>query len=428
MQCLYDARLGILIKDVLKNNQYYSQRLRACDAFGEDVFEMFSCLKPVKKDQIVDNYMQCLDDRIRHLCKNEDVLKTKIFGERGKEINREEFTFINGERWIIENTTGTTGRSLPIVKSERERFIEALNLMKVRKKLSSKMELSTSMLLVQPTDKVIKNLDLKGDLDEYKYLIQYIKIQRPTWIFASTYIINRLIEYIKKNELESEIQHNSVDFIETTSQVLLEDERNDIERILGCKVVNNYGCREVWNIAYETAGDGKLYVNDENVLVELYTDEGDKITEDGCSGNVVITSLIHRTFPIIKYCIGDFAKMFHDEQGKEYLVLEQGRDFERIKGTPYFGSLVFRTVLRTLNYKYGINDIKKIKIVQKEIREMDVFLDKEIKFDKDFEVLFEKIFISCIKNSLGVKLNYIYAYPFMDNKSIYKDKIYETLL
>ena len=65
---------------------------------------------------------------------------------------------------------------------------------------------------------------------------------------------------------------------------------------------------------YETAGDGKLYVNDENVLVELYTDEGDKITEDGCSGNVVITSLIHRTFPIIKYCIGDFAKMFHDEQ------------------------------------------------------------------------------------------------------------------
>ena len=47
MQCLYDARLGILIKDVLKNNQYYSQRLRACDAFGEDEIGRASCRERV---------------------------------------------------------------------------------------------------------------------------------------------------------------------------------------------------------------------------------------------------------------------------------------------------------------------------------------------------------------------------------------------
>lgn len=428
MQCLYGANLENLIKDVIKNNQYYSRRLRECSGLGTDVLEMFNCLKPVKKDEIVDNYIQCLDDRIRCSCKNEDVLKTLIFGEQGRCVNREEFIYINGERWIIENTTGTTGKSLPIIKSQKERFMEALNLMKVRKKVSSKMELSTSMMLVQPTDKFIKSLDLRGDLDEYKHLIEYIKLKKPTWFFASSYIVNRLIEFVKKNELESRIRQNSIDFIETTSQVLLEDEKRDIESILGCKVVNNYGCREVWNIAYETAGDSKLYVNNENVIVELYSDEGDKITEDGCLGNVVITSLVHRIFPIIKYCIGDSARMFHDEQGKEYLVLEQGRDFEKIKGTPYFGTLVFRTVLRTLSYKYGINDINRIRIVQKEIREMDVYLDKEIKFDKRFELLFEKIFHSCIKNCFRIRMNFIYAYPFVDRKSIYKDKIYETIL
>lgn len=49
-------------------------------------------------------------------------------------------------------------------------------------------------------------------------------------------------------------------------------------------------------------------VNTSSMIMELLTDTGDLITEEGVKGNVVITNLIRRLMPIIRYPMGDAAE------------------------------------------------------------------------------------------------------------------------
>ena len=42
-------------------------------------------------------------------------------------------------------------------------------------------------------------------------------------------------------------------------------------------------------------------VNTQDVIMELVTDDGEPITEEGVRGNKVITNLVRRLMPIIRY-------------------------------------------------------------------------------------------------------------------------------
>ncbi|CAF9936635.1 MAG: hypothetical protein ALECFALPRED_006906 [Alectoria fallacina] len=44
------------------------------------------------------------------------------------------------------------------------------------------------------------------------------------------------------------------------------------------------------------------------MIMELITDTGNLITEEGAKGNVVITNLIRRLMPVIRYPLGDAAE------------------------------------------------------------------------------------------------------------------------
>ena len=92
----------------------------------------------------------------------------------------------------------------------------------------------------------------------------------------------------------------------STSMVLLPTERRRMEQVFGCSVTDRYGCEEVGLIASECERHQGLHVNTDHLFVEVLRADG-RPAAAGEEGRVVITDLINRGMPLIRYEVGDVA-------------------------------------------------------------------------------------------------------------------------
>lgn len=129
-----------------------------------------------------------------------------------------------------------------------------------------------------------------------------LSIRRPGGLFGhahSLYVFARFIE-------EAGLSVPPCKAIIATSMMLLEPERVVIERVFGCKVTNRYGCEEVGLIASECEQHSGLHVNAEHVIVEILRPDGSP-AEPGEDGEIVVTDLLNKGMPLIRYAIEDVA-------------------------------------------------------------------------------------------------------------------------
>ncbi|NNM32202.1 MAG: phenylacetate--CoA ligase family protein, partial [Gemmatimonadetes bacterium] len=87
----------------------------------------------------------------------------------------------------------------------------------------------------------------------------------------------------------------------STAETLLPAERRDIEAHFGPVLFDRYGCEEVSLIASECDAHDGLHVAAEGLWVEVLG--GDASTP----GRVVVTDLINRGMPMLRYEVGDLA-------------------------------------------------------------------------------------------------------------------------
>lgn len=90
----------------------------------------------------------------------------------------------------------------------------------------------------------------------------------------------------------------------TSSKSLAEEDRERIRRAFGCTVADNYGCSEFVAIA---AGckEGWLHVNADWVILEPVDEHMNPVAPGQPSHTVLLTNLINRVQPIIRYNLGD---------------------------------------------------------------------------------------------------------------------------
>ncbi len=147
------------------------------------------------------------------------------------------------------------------------------------------------------------------------------------WGYAS-------IIYMLAKELENE-KDIGIESIVTSSETLLPSQRRKIEETFGCKVFDDYGSRE-FMIAAECEAHEGLHINEEIVFLEIL-DEHRKACEPGESGDLIITDLYNKSFPFIRFEIGDRGSFFKNEVscscGRTLKRLEKldGRSSETIK-------------------------------------------------------------------------------------------------
>jgi phenylacetate-CoA ligase len=92
----------------------------------------------------------------------------------------------------------------------------------------------------------------------------------------------------------------------SSSMMLLPSERKVIEEAFDCKVTDLYGCEEVGLIASECELHDGMHIDMENNYVELLDRNGNEV-QAGQDGAVVVTSLLNRSMPLIRYKMGDVA-------------------------------------------------------------------------------------------------------------------------
>jgi phenylacetate-CoA ligase len=100
------------------------------------------------------------------------------------------------------------------------------------------------------------------------------------------------------------------DGIVATSMMLLQPEREVIERVFERPVTNRYGCEEVSLIACECERHAGLHINAEHVAVEILRDDGTPCAP-GEDGRLVITEFVNFGMPMLRYEVGDRG-VWHD--------------------------------------------------------------------------------------------------------------------
>ncbi|WP_020469291.1 phenylacetate--CoA ligase family protein [Zavarzinella formosa] len=95
------------------------------------------------------------------------------------------------------------------------------------------------------------------------------------------------------------------DGVISTAMLLHNWQRTAIEEAFGTPVTNRYGCEELSLIASECGEHDGLHLNADSVFAEVIPD-ATLSTEPG-GGRLVMTDLLNRAMPLIRYQIGDVA-------------------------------------------------------------------------------------------------------------------------
>lgn len=144
--------------------------------------------------------------------------------------------------------------------------------------------------------------------------VDEIRRYRPVLLQGYASILADLARYIAQRDLHLPATLKGV---YSTAEVLHSGQRARMESTFGCKVFNQYGSREIPNIACECR-HGSLHIFTDMVYLE-------SVQEDG-EDKLIVTSLSNRLMPFIRYDIGDTGRLRPGECpcGSPFPLLEMG--------------------------------------------------------------------------------------------------------
>ncbi len=195
----------------------------------------------------------------------------------------------------------------------------------------------------------------------------------------------------------------------STSMMLLEPERRLIEEVFQCQVTNRYGCEEVGLIACECEQHRGLHLNIDHLVIEFLREDG-TVAKPGEEASIVVTDLINRGMPLIRYRVGDMG-IRSDRRcacGRGLPLMERvtGRQADFLKRPN--GSLVAGVSLveRTLT---AIPGIEQMQLVQNTLNHLYVKVVKDSNFDEASERKLQREFCEVFGPELAVEIQYVSA-------------------
>ncbi len=125
-----------------------------------------------------------------------------------------------------------------------------------------------------------------------------LKTAKPTYLYGYVSMLAEMARYGLAENLEK--PGRFLRAVITTSEALHPQQRALISEAFGAPVRNEYGCGEVGPIAYECS-DGSMHMMESHLFVEVVDDDG----LPAKSGHLLITDLMNRAMPLIRYRVGD---------------------------------------------------------------------------------------------------------------------------
>jgi phenylacetate-CoA ligase len=195
-----------------------------------------------------------------------------------------------------------------------------------------------------------------------------LRWHRPGLVFGHAHSLYLVACHLKKTGATDIRPHGII----STAMVLHDYQRRVIEAVFGTPVTNRYGCEEVSLIASECERHAGLHVNADNVYVEAPT---------GRPGRLVVTDLVNRAMPLIRYQIGDVVALSERTcpcgRGLPLIERIEGREADYVL-TPT-GRLISGISL-TENFALHIPGTAQMQIVQESLTELRIRLVPDEQF------------------------------------------------
>jgi phenylacetate-CoA ligase len=243
-------------------------------------------------------------------------------------------------------------------------------------------------------------------------LLTYLDILRkfnPSYLYGYVSFIDTFCNFIKSMHTELP---KSVKTIITTSEVLTDSIRRNIENITGLKVFNEYGCGEVGSIAHECEY-GNMHIMADNLIVEI-----DSIEKNNGCGEILVTDLFNYATPIIRYRLGDFGSISREKCkcGRTLPVLDKiyGRAYDLVVDN--FGNKVHPEIIMYIfeDFKNRFGGIRHFQVIQNINKQ--IIIKIVIKNESNKETL-EKFISQEILKRLGLETRFEYVNHIPREKS-----------
>lgn len=198
---------------------------------------------------------------------------------------------------------------------------------------------------------------------------RFIQRYRPVLLYGYASAMSELARFIIASKM---VMPRTLLGVYSTAEVLTETQRALMQQAFGCKVFNQYGCREVPNIAWECR-HGNMHVFADLVYLEsVRIDDEDRL---------LVTSLTNRLMPFIRYNIGDSGRLLEGECacGSPFPMMEMGmcrqNDLIRTRAGKSMHPAYFNRLL------YGQTQIRQYQWVQCELDRLTLNLVAAEKLD-----------------------------------------------
>ncbi|HUQ10639.1 MAG TPA: hypothetical protein VM146_10015 [Steroidobacteraceae bacterium] len=249
-----------------------------------------------------------------------DLQKLPVLTKDQVRLHKDDFIArsFKGTHLSVFKTGGSTGIPVEILKDPRQ--VELVNATGLRVfgwagwKIGEPvgmiwgnppLELTTKEKLLDVLVNPAITLDTMRLTDDS--MLEFVRAwerKRPTLLRGHSHSIYIFASFCAKQGITS-VRPNA---IISSSMMLIPSERRVIEQAFQCKVTDLYGCEEVGLIGTECEQHDGMHVDMENNLVELLDPSGNPVPQ-GQDGAVVVTNLLNRSMPLIRYKMGDVASL-----------------------------------------------------------------------------------------------------------------------
>jgi len=211
----------------------------------------------------------------------------------------------------MRSTSGTTGKPFKIYFDEISKY--QLDAIYARALLDVGYDPTKPLLYFwwqqEPKKEIYNLLGFFKKIYVPSYLnieqqVEIMKSLKPEYIYYYPSHLYFIARYIEKKGIDLDFKPK---VIITHAEILEEKMRKKIEEVFDTKVFDQYGSNEFNRIAYECEERDGYHVCADSLILEIVDDEGEEVGE-GETGRVIITGLLNKATPLIRYEIGDLAK------------------------------------------------------------------------------------------------------------------------
>ena len=247
------------------------------------------------------------------------LLTKDIIRTNNNQITSKDYTT---RKWYYNSSGGSTGETVSFIQDDNyvkwrnaTNYYYFQNILKIDEQYVKKI-----LLWGSPRDLFAGSIGVRTKINDWlkntvilnsfkmteKDMFSYIKTintYKPDLIRGYASSLYELVKFAERNNL----QIYTPKILISSAETLRDEMRQKIETAFGTKLYDFYGSREVSNLAGECRY-GLMHVFMFWNYVEIL-DHNNQPVKEGEDGKVVVTNLHNYSMPLIRYVIGDMAKL-----------------------------------------------------------------------------------------------------------------------